>query len=176
MKNDLIHIGKCLAWLLRHDKESFDNGLIDEHGWRCVKEIIENNKGFTKDIIEEIVKTNEKQRYEFNIDHTKIRARQGHSIPVDVELPETEPPEFLYHGTSEKALEGIYKEGIKPRNRLYVHLSEDQETAEKVGQRHGKVCILKILAKEMWDQGIKFWRARNGVWLVKEVETRWIVK
>ena len=168
--------GKKLAWLLRHDKAGLKQGKIDKNGWRKIEELI-SGYGFSKEEIDMILKENDKQRFEYNQDQTCIRARQGHSIKVDVELPETMPPEILYHGTTREALEWIYMDGIKPMSRLYVHLSENEETAEKVGQRHKRkeMVILKIRALDMWNNGIKFWKSRNGVWLCKYVDREYLL-
>ena len=169
----LISKGKKLSWLLRHDKESFDKGLIDEHGWRNINELV-NKQHYTEDLIEDIVKTNNKARYEYNEDCTKIRARQGHSIPVDVELKETMPPDRLYHGTCNRFIKDILIEGLKPQTRLYVHLSKDIETATSVGSRHGKPIILSIDSKQMYKDGIKFYLSNNGVWLTKFVDKKYL--
>ena len=167
-------MGKNLSFLLRHDKEALESGLIDKNGWRSVSELVKNH-GYTKDLIVEIVKTNNKQRYEFNADGSKIRARQGHSIDVDVNLSETVPPSVLYHGTHTKALESIYEHGIIKGERLYVHLSKDEETALKVGSRHGTPFVLKIDAKKMREDGIKFYLSNNGVWLTDYVDPKYII-
>ena len=98
------------------------------------------------------------QRYSFNEDRTLIRANQGHSISVDVELEEKEPPEFLYHGTGEKYVASIDAQGLVPKSRLYVHLSADVDTARKVGQRHGKPVIYIVKSGEMQRSGYKFYR------------------
>ena len=167
--------GKKLAFLLRHDKEALDNGLIDQNGWRNVSELV-SSKGYSIDLIEEIVETNNKKRYEFNEDHTKIRARQGHSINVDVGLSEAEPPAILYHGTSSDVIETILKEGIKKGSRLYVHLSKDTETATNVGSRHGTPCLLSIDTKKMYEDGVKFYLSNNGVWMTDYVDNKYIKK
>ena len=174
-EKELISKGKHLAFLLRHDKEAFENGLIDHNGWRSVSELIKS-QGYTKELLDGIVETNNKKRYEFNEAHTKIRARQGHSISVDVELTEAEPPKVLYHGTSTKALESIYKQGIVKGERLYVHLSKDEETALKVGSRHGTPYVLVIDSEQMYKDGIKFYLSSNGVWLTDYVDTKYIKK
>jgi putative RNA 2'-phosphotransferase len=127
----------------------------------------------SKEDLEEIVRTDAKGRYSFSEDGLKIRANQGHSIDVDVELEEREPPEFLYHGTGTRSLDSIWKDGLKSMNRQYVHLSTDKETAIKVGARHGKPAVLKIRAQEMHEQGHEFWISKNGVWLVKAVPPRY---
>lgn len=166
--------GKKLSWLLRHDSESFNKGLIDEHGWRNVDEIIKNYN-YSEELLDEIVNTNNKARYEYNKDFTKIRARQGHSIPVDVELKETVPPNVLYHGTCHKFIDAVLDEGLKPQTRLYVHLSKDVETATNVGKRHGTPIILTIDAKKMYEDGIKFYLSNNGVWLTKFVDKKYFL-
>lgn len=126
------------------------------------------------DLIEKIVKEDKKGRYSFNDDKTMIRANQGHSVKVDVELKEKTPPEILYHGTGEKYIESILKTGLEKRSRLYVHLSSDVDTAKNVGARHGKPIILKIKTKEMTDDGFKFYLSENGVWLTDNVPTKYI--
>ena len=120
-------------------------------------------------MLEEIVSTDEKQRYSFNEDKTLIRANQGHSIPVDVELEQKTPPELLYHGTGEKYAASIEKQGLIPKSRLYVHLSSDYDTAVKVGSRHGKPVVYTVAAGEMRENGYTFYLSVNGVWLTKSV-------
>jgi putative RNA 2'-phosphotransferase len=177
MENEkrLIHMGKQLSFLLRHDSEAFSNGLIDKHGWRKVSELVKDHK-YTKDLLDDIVKTNNKQRYEYNEDETLIRARQGHSIKVDVNLSESTPPDILYHGTATRFLDSILEKGIVKGNRLYVHLSKDEETATTVGARHGKPYVLKIDAKKMYEDGIKFYLSNNNVWLTDFVDVKYIIK
>lgn len=172
-KEVLISKGKQLSYILRHDKDSFDKGLIDSAGWMPVA-VLTYDFDFSPNLIEEIVETNNKQRYEFNEDHTKIRARQGHSIPVDVELKEMTPPDVLYHGTASRFVESILKDGLKPMTRLYVHLSSDMKTAIDVGSRHGKPVVFSIDAKQMYNDGIKFYLSNNGVWLTKYVDVKYL--
>lgn len=170
-------ISKFMSLILRHHPDAVGISL-DNHGWADVKQLIDGIKKvghkINMDILEEIVRTDEKGRYSFNEDKTLIRANQGHSVPVDVELQETEPPEILYHGTADKSLRKILRDGLKPMGRLYVHLSKDTDTAIKVGQRHGKAVVLKIHSGEMYRNGIKFYLSENGVWLVKSVETKYL--
>ncbi len=165
-----------LSLVLRHNPDAAQITL-DEHGWANVEELLTgiNRTGRTidMDILEEIVASDNKQRYRFNEDKTLIRANQGHSISVDVELSEQEPPEFLYHGTAARFLKSIEKEGLKPMKRLYVHLSKDTETALKVGKRHGEPVILKIHSGDMYRDGYQFYLSENGVWLTKKVENRY---
>ena len=170
-KVDIVSMGKHLAFLLRHDKEAFDNGLIDNHGWRKVSEL--KNKGYSKELLDEIVVTNNKQRYEYNDDETKIRARQGHSIDVDVELKLSTPPDILYHGTATRFLESINREGLNSGTRKYVHLSKDIETAKLVGARHGIPCIIEIDSKKMFEDGNNFFLSANGVWMTETVPQKY---
>lgn len=167
---------KFISLILRHKPETIGITL-DEHGWANVDELIagiSRTHEINREILEEIVRTDNKQRYSFNEDKTLIRANQGHSIPVDVELEEVEPPKYLYHGTGEKFRESIDAEGLKPKSRLYVHLSEDIETATKVGSRHGKPVVYRVFAGWMHKNGFRFYRSVNGVWLTKDVPTKYI--
>lgn len=168
-KKELTERGKNLAFLLRHDKSY----QFDHHGWRTVDDLIKNH-GYTIDELDEIVSRDEKGRYEYNESHSCLRARQGHSVNVDVELQEVTPPDVLYHGTATRFLPSIMKEGIKPMTRLYVQLSKDKETAHNVGQRHGTPVILTVNAKQMADDGVKFYLSRNGVWMTKFVDVKYI--
>ena len=171
-KDELESKGKYLSYILRHSMEDFNSGKIDSEGYMSISELVE--RGFTEDLIEEIVRTNNKSRYEYSQDHTKIRARQGHSIPVDVGLTPTTPPDILYHGTADRFTESIFQEGLKPMSRLYVHLSDNPDTAATVGKRHGKPVVLIIDAKKMVEDGIEFFLSNNGVWLTKEVLPQYI--
>ena len=166
---NLIKRGKKLSYLLRHDKSY----AFDEHGWREVSDLVANH-GFTMEELREIVATNNKQRYEFSEDMTRIRARQGHSIQVDVELAEATPPDMLYHGTAKAFVESIMSQGIQKGKRLYVHLSSTIEAATKVGARHGEPVVLCIGAKRMHEDGIKFFLSRNSVWLTEFVDVKYI--
>ena len=171
-------LGKFISLILRHKPEEIGITL-DEHGWAKTKDLINGiNKSGRKidiEILEEIVRTDNKQRYSFNEDKTKIRANQGHSIPVKVELKELEPPATLYHGTATKSLEGIQKQGIKSMSRLYVHLSKDFETAKQVGYRHGECVVLLINAERMYKDGLKFYLSENGVWLTEYIDSKYIL-
>lgn len=174
----LKETSKYMSLILRHKPETIGITL-DEHGWADVDELIEGisrTQNFNMDILEEIVRTDEKQRYSFNDDKTKIRANQGHSIEVDVELEEKEPPEILWHGTGEKFATSIDNIGLIPKSRLYVHLSKDEETATTVGRRHGKPVLYMVNTREMYKDGFKFFLSKNGVWLTKEVPVRYLEK
>ena len=174
----LKETSKYMSLILRHKPETIGITL-DEHGWADVDELIEGisrTQNFNMDILEEIVRTDEKQRYSFNDEKTKIRANQGHSIEVDVELEEKEPPEILWHGTGEKFATSIDNIGLIPKSRLYVHLSKDEETATTVGRRHGKPVLYMVNTREMYKDGFKFFLSKNGVWLTKEVPVRYLEK
>lgn len=175
---NLIQISRFLSLILRHKPEEIGINL-DEHGWANVEELIAAvNKRYPLDMtsLEEIVATDDKQRYSFNDDKTFIRANQGHSIAVDVELEEAEPPEYLWHGTGEKYVNDIDAQGLVSKTRLYVHLSADIETALTVGKRHGNPVVYYIDALQMSKDGYKFYRSKNGVWLTKCVPTKYLIK
>ena len=166
---------KFISLILRHKPEAIGISL-DEHGWANVDELIAGiakQQHFDMAMLEEIVATDDKQRYSFNEDKTLIRANQGHSVPVDVELEEVSPPKHLYHGTGEKYVASIEVHGLIPKSRLYVHLSSDYNTAEKVGARHGKPVVYRISAEKMARDGFVFYKSVNGVWLTKEVPSRY---
>ena len=169
---------KFISLILRHRPEVIGIAL-DEHGWADVDELLAGiNRTRPLDMagLEEIVRTDEKQRYSFNADKTKIRANQGHSVPVDVELRAVTPPALLYHGTGEKYVASIESQGLIPKTRLYVHLSGDNETAFKVGARHGRPRVFEVHAGQMAADGYVFYRSVNGVWLTKEVPARYLTR
>lgn len=174
----LIETGKFISLILRHKPEVI--GIcLDEHGWANVDELIAGvakTHEIDMDILKEIVATDNKQRFTFNEDMTLIRANQGHSIAVDVELEEAMPPDELWHGTGEKYVTSIDEQGLLPKSRLYVHLSKDAVTATNVGQRHGKPVLYVVKAGEMHRDGYSFYLSKNGVWLTKEVPVRYLVK
>lgn len=171
-------ISKFLSLVLRHQPQKIGL-IIDENGWANVDELLNKLNQYhwqiDRQTLEEVVKTNDKQRFAFDETKEKIRASQGHSIEVDLGLLPIEPPEILYHGTADKSLPGIQKEGLKSQSRQHVHLSENIETAIKVGQRHGKVIVLKVKAKEMYKNGFSFYLSANNVWLSDSVPLEFIV-
>lgn len=166
-----------ISLVLRHKPEAA-NIQLDEHGWAEVDALIEGirktGRRIDIDTLKEIVRTDGKQRYSFNEDCTLIRANQGHSVSVDVELKEAKPPEILYHGTAERFMESIRQEGLRPMGRLYVHLSKDEATALKVGARHGKPVVLKVNAGKMQQDGFRFFLSENGVWLTDKVPVSYL--
>ena len=168
---NMTRVGRYLCLILRHKPEAAGITL-DEYGWADVRALlrgIADRYPITMEQLEEIVRTDSKSRYSFNEDKTKIRANQGHSIPVDVGLPELAPPEILYHGTGERFLESILAQGLLPMSRLYVHLTDRYDTARTVGARHGTPVVLTILSGQMHRDGYRFYRAVNGVWLTERV-------
>lgn len=175
----LERLSKFISMILRHKPEVIGITL-DEHGWADVDELIKgiNETGeeveFSKTTLEKIVKTDKKQRYSVSQDKTLIRANQGHSIPVDVELEKKEPPKILYHGTGVKSVKAIQEQGLLSMERLYVHLSTDVETATNVGKRHGTPVIFKVNTEQMQKDGYDFFQSVNGVWLTKEVPAKYL--
>ncbi len=170
------NISRYMSLILRHHPEVIGISL-DEHGWADVEDLIEGisrTQPIDRAALEKIVAEDEKQRYSFNEDKTLIRANQGHSVPVDVELEKRKPPEILWHGTAEKSMESIRSQGLLPMSRLYVHLSADAETALKVGRRHGAPVVLLVEAGRMQRDGYDFFRSVNGVWLTKKVPAAYL--
>lgn len=168
---------KFLSYVLRHHPELIDLNL-DENGWANVDELIvkstNDSQGFTFEELDEIVETNDKKRFIFNEDKTRIRANQGHSIDINLALIPQQPPEFLYHGTAQGNINSILEKGIEKRSRQHVHLSQDKETASKVGMRHGKPVILTINTQKMFEDGLEFYLSENNVWLTDFVDIKYI--
>ena len=180
MEKDTRRVSKFISLILRHHPEAIGIAL-DGYGWAEVFALIDGVNAtqrhhLTRELLEEIVQTDEKQRYSFNEDHTRIRANQGHSIEVDVELTRKDPPAVLYHGTGEKSVPSIERQGLLPQGRLYVHLSSDAETARKVGSRHGRPVIYRIDCRRMAADGLEFLQSANGVWLTKRVPTAYLLR
>ena len=175
---EIVKTSKFMSRVLRH-KPRAAYITLDKNGWADVAELIagmnrSRRTSLTFDDIKEVVEKNDKQRFSFNEDFTKIRANQGHSVKVDVELKEAQPPDVLYHGTAERFIESIKAAGLKPQGRLHVHLSSDKETAVKVGRRHGKPAVLIIDAGRMYADGFKFYLSENGVWLTERVPVEYV--
>lgn len=171
-------LSKFISLVLRHKPGTI--GLeLDQEGWADVNELLEKMNAHQKHIDMEtlnlIVENNNKKRFSFNEDRTRIRASQGHSIKVDLGYCAVEPPEVLYHGTARQNTGNIFKTGISKGSRHHVHLSLDVETAINVGQRHGKPVVLTIKAKAMHNDGYEFYRSDNGVWLTENVPVQYIL-
>lgn len=178
-EKEITRIGKFLSLVLRHQPDTIGITL-DQHGWADVGELLTkvNDYGIKLDhqLLNHIVETNAKKRYAFNHTRDKIRASQGHSIAVDLGYKAQQPPEVLYHGTAENSAPAIVQTGIEKRNRQHVHLSFDIETAIKVGQRHGKPFVFKVLAKQMYADGFQFYISDNGVWLTDNVPPKYLTR
>jgi len=174
MSSNFKTTSKFLSLILRHEPETI--GLVlDDKGWANIDEIIaKSSRPLTRKLIDDIVRTNDKQRFIISDDGQRIRANQGHSINVNLELTPCTPPPTLYHGTATRFWGSIASEGLKPMNRNHVHLSADIETAVKVGSRHGKPTILVIDTGTMHAKGHQFFQSENGVWLTKIVPIEYI--
>ena len=172
-----VRLGRFISLVLRHDPSAADITL-DEHGWAVVDELIAgmNQRGHNIDptVLRRIVAENDKARYSFSEDGLRIRANQGHSIDVDVELVATVPPPELFHGTAERLLGAIKREGLTSQQRQYVHLSADVDTAVTVGRRHGTPIVLRVDSAKMSEEGHTFWLSRNNVWLTETVPWRYL--
>lgn len=174
----LVNLSRYISFILRHRPDTIGLSL-DKHGYIDVQDLINGinkNSVFNIDlnILKFIVETDNKKRYSFSEDGTKIRANQGHSVKVDLGLKEVKPPSILYHGTGEKYLESILKEGLKSKSRMYVHLSSDIDTAISVGKRHGEPIVLGIDAERMYKDEYKFYLSENGIFLAESVPVKYI--
>jgi putative RNA 2'-phosphotransferase len=175
MNKEHVKLSRLLSKVLRHAPESIGITL-DENGWVEVQELLKRiGKRITLEDLVYIVVNNNKKRFEFSTDQKEIRACQGHSIEVDLELKPVSPPDILYHGTSIKTVEYIKRDGIIKMNRNHVHLSFDYDTAHNVGQRHGKPSILLVDAKKMHEHGMEFFTSTNHVWLTDFVPKEYIL-
>jgi len=172
-------LSKFLSLLLRHKPETL-NLNMDENGWVSVGELVEKinasgRKMITQVDIANVVANCKKQRFKLDKEFDRIRANQGHSISVDVELVEKIPPPILYHGTAERNLESIRKLGLIKGSRQHVHLSDNQDTARTVGCRYGKPIILEVDCQKMISDGHLFYQSENGVWLVDAVGADYLI-
>jgi putative RNA 2'-phosphotransferase len=168
MPVDPVQLSKFLSFVLRHKPDAI--GLeLDPQGWASIDDLIAKGIAaatkFSRDDLLHVVETSDKKRFSISSDGLRIRAAQGHSVSVELGLPPREPPLLLYHGTATRFVESIQLEGLKPQSRQHVHLSLDEATAHRVGQRHGKPVILTVDALRMHAAGYRFYLAENGVWL-----------
>ncbi|GEO10979.1 RNA 2'-phosphotransferase [Segetibacter aerophilus] len=176
-EKEVTSLSKFISLVLRHNPGAI--GLVlDENGWADTSALIDKmnkaGKHITPALLEHIVATNAKKRFAFNEDKTKIRASQGHSINIDLQLTPVEPPAILYHGTGERSVTCILQSGLEKRNRQWVHLSADVATAVAVGRRHGKPVVLTVDAATMHKEGRTFYLSANGVWLTESVPAKYI--
>ncbi|WP_090937079.1 RNA 2'-phosphotransferase [Nonomuraea jiangxiensis] len=166
----MIRISKYLARHLRHDPRRIGITL-DANGWVPVDVLLRAAAahGFPITAAElwHVVEHNDKRRYA--LENGRIRASQGHSVPVELGLPAVEPPEVLFHGTVARSLGAIRQEGLRPMSRQHVHLSPDRETATRVGARRGVPVVLTVRAAAMHRDGHPFRLSANGVWLAAHV-------
>ncbi|AXG78832.1 RNA 2'-phosphotransferase [Streptomyces paludis] len=170
-----VKVSKYLAKHLRHQPERLGITL-DENGWVAIDTLLRataaHGFGLTRAELDHVVTINDKQR--FTIDGDRIRAAQGHTVAVDLDLPLATPPAYLYHGTVARNLDAIRAEGLRPMRRHHVHLSADRETATRVGARRGRPVVLPVDAAAMHGAGLVFRVSANGVWLTDSVPTRYI--
>jgi putative RNA 2'-phosphotransferase len=166
----IVGLSVHLAYLLRHAKDI----RRDEFGWVSCKNII-IRLGIKMDNLVEIVNTDSKGRYEFSSEGRKVRAVQGHSVPVNLELEEVTDVNLLYHGTTEGSYPYVWKNGISKMSRNFVHLSKDKKTAFEVGSRHGNPVVIVIMAKSLIEDGHKIYRSKNGVYLTDHVAPKYFL-
>jgi len=170
-------ISKFMSLVLRHDPGRI-NLSLDNMGWADLDELMAGirSKGMDidREVLENVVRDNDKQRFVISDDGQKIRANQGHSIEIDLDLKPVEPPAFLYHGTVAKFLAYINTDGLKKMSRQHVHLSEDRSTAVKVASRRGLPIILSVCSGKMHKDGYVFYQSLNGVWLTDKVPVEFI--
>lgn len=178
--NKQNELSKEISYALRHAPWEYELEM-DKEGWVPVRQLLdalqkeEKWKNIGEADLREMIEKSDKKRYE--IKDGKIRAFYGHSMPMRILKEEKSPPDILYHGTARRFLESISENGLMPQSRQYVHLSQDIETAEKVGKRHdNKPCILTIDAKKAWNEGIKFYLGNEKVWLADAISSRYIKK
>lgn len=176
-RSKLVKISKYLSKHLRHTPERIGLTLAIG-GWVDVEDLLSacaaHQFPITRGELEEVVATSDKQRFSFDETRTRIRANQGHSVEVDLQLDPQIPPDGLYHGTGEQSVPAILRSGLLKMSRHHVHLSRDVATARNVGMRHGRPVILAIAAAEMHRAGFTFYCSNNGVWLVDEVPPQYL--
>ncbi|MCA9174866.1 MAG: RNA 2'-phosphotransferase [Planctomycetales bacterium] len=177
MDKALVKASKFLSLLLRHQPDTV--GLIlDDQGWVDVDELLEKvnaaGRRWDLELLQQVVATNDKRRFRFSDDGKRIRANQGHSVDVDLQLEPAEPPELLFHGTAQRNLQSILRAGLDKRRRKHVHLSSDRMTAHKVGSRHGSPIVLAIASARMYADGLIFFLSDNQVWLTDSVPPEYI--
>lgn len=173
----LVKISKYLSKHLRHQPERLGMTLAPG-GWVPVDALLaacaRHQFPISRDELEEVVAQNDKQRFAFDATGTQIRAQQGHSAPVDLQLEPAEPPPVLYHGTAQQHVAAIERDGLLKMRRHHVHLSPDVETATRVGARHGRPVVFAVDAQRMARDGLAFYRSGNGVWLVDHVAPQYL--
>lgn len=170
----LTEISRRLSYALRHAPEKYGLTLSSE-GWVNVDLLTAHPDLPNQPVLEEIVRTDSKGRYQFSDDGSQIRATQGHSTAqVDINHSVCTPPVVLYHGSATKNEKSILKRGIVPYKRHHVHLSADYDTALEVGARHGSPIVFIVDTRRMMSAGFKFMQSPNGVWLCDHVPAEYI--
>lgn len=173
----LTSISKFLSMVLRHQPQAI--GLhLDGAGWASIEELLAKagaaNRPLSRPLLDEVVQTSDKQRFAVSEDGLRIRANQGHSIEVDLDLPAVPPPDKLYHGTASRFLPAILEGGLRKGKRHHVHLTENPTVAAAVGRRYGALVMLEIDARRMAADGILFFRSANNVWLADAVPPQYL--
>ncbi len=178
MPNRMIRISKFLSLVLRHKPETIGRTL-DRAGWTSVAELLQaceyHGWPISFEELQAVVAHNDKKRFSFSEDGRLIRANQGHSLEVELGYHPLEPPEILYHGTTERFLPSIKEKGLLKGKRHHVHLSPDIATATKVGARRGQPLVLQIKSGQMHQDGYIFYQSANGVWLTEHVPVVYIL-
>lgn len=168
-------LSKFLSLVLRHQPQKIDISL-DSDGWVDIDVLLaaleRNGRAVSRADLEQVVEENNKKR--FKIQDGKIRANQGHSVKISLGLEPIEPPLTLFHGTATRFVDAILEQGLRKMKRHHVHLSQDENTAMKVGARHGKVVILLVDSGRMFKDGKQFFVSDNGVWLTESVAPEYI--
>lgn len=175
--HQLKPISKSLSYVLRHRPDSV--GLeLDTGGWTTVETLLhafkKAGKNLSVEILKEVVTQNDKQRFEFSDDGLRIRARQGHSVEVELGYEPAIPPSVLYHGTATRNLDSILAQGLLKGRRHHVHLSTNKETMIQVAMRHGKPVLLVVQSAQMHAAGHEFFVTGNNVWLTDHVPSQFI--
>lgn len=175
----LAETSKFLSYVLRHEPHTI--GLqLDIEGWGSISALIEgaarHGRSIDLKLIEQVVATNGKKRFELSADAMRIRAVQGHSTAsVNRSFEPKQPPDVLFHGTASRFLDSILRDGLKPGSRHYVHLCADEQTARAVGQRYGSPVVLVVDTHRMHQGGFVFHQAENGVWLTAAVDPQFLL-
>jgi putative RNA 2'-phosphotransferase len=178
MSIDNIQLSKFLSYVLRHKPDAI--GLtLDSQGWASIDELITkaNAAGtkFDQIALLRVVETSDKKRFSVSPDGLRIRAAQGHSVSVELGLSARQPPPVLYHGTATRFVDSILAQGLRPQARQHVHLSLDEATSLRVGERHGKAYIFRVDALAMHAKGFIFYLSDNGVWLTDRVPPEFLL-
>ncbi len=175
----LVRVSKYLSRHLRHNPDRL--GLtLEPGGWVAVADLLEacrtHNFPISRADLDEVVARNDKRRFSFDESGTRLRANQGHTVAVDLQLVAAEPPQTLFHGTNVQAVDAILSEGLTPMGRHHVHLSTTVDAARTVGARRGKPVVFAVDSAAMAAEGIPFYVSDNGVWLTAAVAPRFLTR